>query len=385
MNRAKLFIWFLLCFGQLFAQKEYHFYSDQPEQYRPKPVFNEFSYSVAQIDAKLYVNLKVDLGKKTLNSSRKVTFTATTIQKGAELNLQVVTDSYYQYDGKYYSFKIPVETGAIDTATIKIANQNPELIGKTDFAINFVADHKSDHIVYLFDTNLEPIITNVLQVGQVVVPRSAGRDVYMRYYDYESQKPGPLSLGHELLPAQKKTLRSEVSFYVEQAGFYEFASDSSFAHSRSIAVVGNAFPKINTAKELLKPLVYLADSGGYIQMLKADVPKKALDGFWLAFANNNKSLAKKLIRLYYQRVYEANEKFNAQTLGWKSHKGMTYILLGKPENVEAKGTLEVWHYPGNVDIRFSKNGLGIYEFENYKVLNTYFVAAVENIKKGNID
>lgn len=385
MSQKRLVILLLLAFGQLFAQKEYHFYSDQPEQYRPKAVFNEFSYTAAQIDGKLYVNLKVDLGKKTLNSSKKVAFSAVVVQKGTELSHQVVTDTYYQYDGRYYSFKIPVEVKGVDSASVRVSNQNPELIGKTDFVLSFVADKGTGSVVYLYDSNLEPVIANVLQVGQVIVPRSSQKSIYMRYYDYESQKVGMLSQGRPLVPSHKRVLQSDVSFFVEHTGFYEFATDSSFEKARSVAVVTSTFPKINTAKELLKPLVYLADSLGYTQMLKTDVPKKALDEFWLTFANNNKNLAKKLIRLYYQRVYEANERFNAQTLGWKSHRGMTYILLGKPESTEMLDNVEVWHYPDHVDIKFVKNSLGIYEFENYKILEAHFVAAVENIKKGNID
>jgi GWxTD domain-containing protein len=180
-------------------------------------------------------------------------------------------------------------------------------------------------------------------------------------------------------------MNSEVSFYLEQKGFYEFASDSLFANVKTIAVVDNIFPKINKASELLKPLAYLSDSIEYKNMLATDSPKKALDDFWIGFVGNRLDLTRRVIKVYYQRVYDANEKFNAKTLGWKSDMGMTYILLGKPQTIKDEGTKVIWEYESGTEVVFVKNNWDEYVFDDFKGIKGHFAVAIDHIKQGNID
>jgi GWxTD domain-containing protein len=388
--KMKLYlIGFVIAFLSSQAQKEYHFYSDQPEAHRIRTVENEFSFNLSQAKDKLYINLKVALQKRTLTSSKPVTFVVA-LAAGTEVGKkQIITDSYYSFDGKYYSFKLPIDITGSDSTTIQVSNQNPELIGRTDFTVRFAPDSKIANAVYLYDSNLEPIIANTLLLGQVVVPVSAAQKrVYVRFYDYETQKayfPTAESLAVKAYKPLVKKMNSEVSFYLEQKGFYEFASDSLFANVKTIAVVDNIFPKINKASELLKPLAYLSDSIEYKNMLATDSPKKALDDFWIGFVGNRLDLTRRVIKVYYQRVYDANEKFNAKTLGWKSDMGMTYILLGKPQTIKDEGTKVIWEYESGTEVVFVKNNWDEYVFDDFKGIKGHFAVAIDHIKQGNID
>lgn len=388
MNIKLYLIGLVIAFLGSSAQKEYHFYSDQPEAHRIRTVENEFSYNLSQAKDKLYINLKVALQKRTLNSSKPVTFIAVLTGTGPSKKY-IITDSYYNFDGKYYSFKLPIDMTGGDSVMIQVSNQNPDLIGKTDFTLRFAPDTRIANAVYLYDSNLEPIIANTLLLGQVVVPiSSVDKRVYVRFYDYESQKTcfptAETPTVKNYKPLVKK-INSEVSFYLEQKGFYEFASDSLFANAKTIAVVDNIFPKINKASELLKPLAYLVDSVGYKSILKTDSPKKALDDFWVGFVGDKLDLTRRVIKVYYQRVYDANEKFNAKTLGWKSDMGMTYILLGKPKTIKAEEQKVVWQYDSGAEVVFVKNNWDEYIFGNFTDIRGHFTSAIDHIKQGNID
>lgn len=379
----------IIAFLSSSAQKEYHFYSDQPEAHRIRIVENEFSYNLSQAKDKLYINLKVALQKRTLNSSKPITFIAVLTTSAKPSKKYIITDSYYSFDGKYYSFKLPIDIVGDDSATIQVSNQNPDLIGGTDFTVRFVPDTRIANAVYLYDSNLEPIIANTLLLGQVVVPISSiEKKVYLRFYDYESQKicfpTAETPVVKNYKPFIKK-INSEVSFYLEQKGFYEFASDSLFANVKTIAVVDNIFPKIDKASELLKPLAYLVDSIGYKSILATTSPKKALDDFWVGFVGNKLDLTKRVIKVYYQRVYDANEKFNAKTLGWKSDMGMTYILLGNPKTIKTEGQKVVWQYESGAEVVFVKNNWDEYVFGNFTDIRGHFASAIDHIKQGNID
>ncbi|MFA7473774.1 MAG: GWxTD domain-containing protein, partial [Spirosomataceae bacterium] len=91
----------------------------------------------------------------------------------------------------------------------------------------------------------------------------------------------------------------------------------------------------------------------------ADDPKKALDRYWLSLMNGHQDLAKSVIRSFYTRVEEANRLFTTYKEGWKTDKGMIYIILGNPDKVQRSKDREVWVYnqrgnANNINFTFNK-------------------------------
>ena len=61
-------------------------------------------------------------------------------------------------------------------------------------------------------------------------------------------------------------------------------------------------------------------------------PKVALDDFWIK-CGGNIDKARELIRIYYTRVFYSNYYFTSYKEGWRSERGMIYIIYGPPDKV----------------------------------------------------
>ncbi|WP_051359674.1 GWxTD domain-containing protein [Adhaeribacter aquaticus] len=128
---------------------------------------------------------------------------------------------------------------------------------------------------------------------------------------------------------------------LHNAGLYLIGNG---ADSKGLLVGENNFPFLNTAKELIEPLVYMTSAAEREKLYKASEPKKALDRFWLDIAQQDKNLAKRLIKVFYTRVEEANQFFSSHKAGWLSDRGMMYIIFGKPDIVNNRLNVEEWTY-----------------------------------------
>jgi GWxTD domain-containing protein len=122
--------------------------------------------------------------------------------------------------------------------------------------------------------------------------------------------------------------------------------DDAFISRRYFSVVGAGFPRPVTLNEMTGSVVYLLnheerealDAAG-----SALERRRQFDRFWLSLVND-RQIAADLIRKYYSRVEEANRLFSTFKEGWKTDRGMVYIILGPPEGIERVFDRESWYY-----------------------------------------
>ena len=121
--------------------------------------------------------------------------------------------------------------------------------------------------------------------------------------------------------------------------FYNSATNKTFIiHGRR-----SEFPKCINVKDLLECTRYIATRDEYNRLLNSAHPKLALDQFWLDCAGTPDK-ARNLIRIYYDRVEEANTFFSGLQEGWRTDRGMVHIVMGIPDRVRRDGWREVWLY-----------------------------------------
>jgi GWxTD domain-containing protein len=111
----------------------------------------------------------------------------------------------------------------------------------------------------------------------------------------------------------------------------------------SIFNFGPEFPNMTTPEEMMEPLAYLANTDEMAAIKDDPKPKMALDGFWLKCGGNVEK-ARELIRIYYTRVLYANYYFTSYKEGWRSDRGMIYILYGPPDKLYKSTDEERWGY-----------------------------------------
>ena len=106
---------------------------------------------------------------------------------------------------------------------------------------------------------------------------------------------------------------------------------------------GSTFPAMTTPEVMIEPLAYLASQDEVDSLLSSLKPKAALDDFWIKCGGNIEK-ARELIRIYYTRVLYSNYYFTSYKEGWRSDRGMIYIIYGPPDKVYKTSDGESWGY-----------------------------------------
>jgi hypothetical protein len=68
-----------------------------------------------------------------------------------------------------------------------------------------------------------------------------------------------------------------------------------------------------------------------------------MDNFWLA-ATGSTDKARMMIRVFYTRMSYANRYFTDYKEGWKTDRGMIYLIYGLPNNINKGSDSETWEY-----------------------------------------
>jgi len=139
-------------------------------------------------------------------------------------------------------------------------------------------------------------------------------------------------------------------------------------------------------------LAYLTTTTEYEELKKSTNQKLAVDNFWLEKAGDIEK-ARELIKVYYNRVFFANYYFTSFKPGWKTDRGMIYIIYGPPQSVKVEPLQEKWIYYKNnfsttVTFTFDFSPTD-YSMDNYTLqrsdsYDTYWRNAVDTWRNGNI-
>lgn len=132
-------------------------------------------------------------------------------------------------------------------------------------------------------------------------------------------------------------------FAPEQTGFYFFQPDTSLLKGPSLFRMNSGFPKVTQHSQMRDALQYITTAKEFQQLKLYKIPKVAVDSFWIA-NTGREDLATEFIRKYYSRFETANKLYTSYTDGWKTDRGMIYIVVGKPTQVFRSFEQEVWIY-----------------------------------------
>ena len=133
------------------------------------------------------------------------------------------------------------------------------------------------------------------------------------------------------------------TFQLQKDGVYHFQIDTVIEDGLTLFRYYDDFPKVTSVEQLIEPLRYITTKQEYEEMLNHENKKTALDNFWLK-ATGNPDRGKHLIREYYNRIQDANEFFTSYMEGWKTDRGMIYIVYGIPDIVYKSSASEIWIY-----------------------------------------
>jgi len=132
-------------------------------------------------------------------------------------------------------------------------------------------------------------------------------------------------------------------FTLNREGFYHFQTDTTGKNGITLFRFYEGYPEIRSTAQLVTPLRYITTKSEYDKVLHAQDQKEAVDQFWLETAGNEPR-AKVLIQKYYTNVEESNDFFTSYEEGWKTDRGLIYIIFGRPDIVYRGNNTEEWIY-----------------------------------------
>lgn len=123
------------------------------------------------------------------------------------------------------------------------------------------------------------------------------------------------------------------------------------------------FPTTTALKDLIAPLRYITSKSEFEYIYNVRDPYAGFCNFWKDCGGSEEK-AKELISIFFRRVNTCNTYFSTTVPGWRTDRGMIYIIYGKPTRVENVGYSERWIYgdetiPGSFSFlfRYKKDNL----------------------------
>lgn len=163
------------------------------------------------------------------------------------------------------------------------------------------------------------------------------------------------------------TIREGEVLRFSKKGLYLMQADTNATSGVTIRVEDD-YPKLAKIQTLAPPLVYITTAQEYSRLLSAKNEKKVFDKVVLGITTDQER-AKRLIRNYFKRVEVVNELFTSYKEGWKTDRGMIYIVFGLPDEVFKFSDREVWNYSTgqHVSFTFIKSS-SVFDPDNYVLL-----------------
>ncbi len=228
------------------------------------------------------------------------------------------------------------------------------------FSRNFLlvdktSEFNAQNFRVLSSHNDYPLFTNTFSSKdsfRISFNKSVYDSMFVDYYPAERNLPRPLFATSSSVPVDERYPDSiftvpyhpSLVYNLPEKGSYHFRFSLEHPEGLTLFNFGKSFPAVKTPDELLAPLVYLASSAEFRELQAAVNRKLAIDDFWLNNAGGSIDDARELIRVYYSRVLYSNLWFTTSKEGWKTDRGMIYMIFGAPDALERAPDEEKWIY-----------------------------------------
>lgn len=301
-------------------------------------------------------------------------------------NNPVMSDSVtYWYDikqenvGRRYLTQIPFKAELGKRYQLRIVTRD---LLRHDFNLHFVDVDKtsefSQQSFKITNQNNIPFFGNILPPGTVyrIEHRNTSFEyLYVDYFKNDVPMPSPIfaTTNKEYLYSKPDSVymieySPDMFLSFSYEGLYFFRFDTNQPGGLTIVNFGKDFPKIKNPEEMIEPLAYITNTADYKKLLASENKKLTVDNFWLE-SSGSTGRAREMIRIYYNRVYFTNYYFSNTVPGWKTDRGMIYIVYGPPNNMQKTPNSETWIYymKGNSNsIEFNfKYKPNSYSLDNY--------------------
>ncbi len=175
----------------------------------------------------------------------------------------------------------------------------------------------------------------------------------------------------------KKSL--QMGFYLLSIGLRNSEAPDAPVLDKASSFVSIRYPElpptITNLDKAAEEMLYITEASTIDSIKSAPDPVTKLErfiSFWKGYHSKFSPDGRTSMEEYYNRVAYANKQFSHFFEGWRSDRGMVYILFGPPDNVERhpfngdSKPYEVWHYYQKTRhfLFIDESGFGDYRLRN---------------------
>ncbi|MDN3669868.1 GWxTD domain-containing protein [Echinicola jeungdonensis] len=229
----------------------------------------------------------------------------------------------------------------------KDKRQDDEYVYHEDLISPYVINHPNFGAYY---NNSIPFDQTFIHKEEALIFKSEGpMDLFSFYYPREFAPPYPPMETRESPVPKEIQVQYAGQFLIntpkpfDENGYYFIQSDTTSQSGLLIKTVDEAFPGVSNYGEMIDMLVYISTRSEHEALREAADKKKALDKYWLELTHDADK-AKEIIKEYFRQIEFANLLFTDFKEGWKTDRGMIYIIMGPPNDVFFEKGKEIWIY-----------------------------------------
>ena len=193
-----------------------------------------------------------------------------------------------------------------------------------------------------------PVLHPYVALDEEVILIGEGEQKIISYYNdnFPAAVPGFSTGAGRVAKAMSvdSTFRHYLSNPItfDKTGLYLVQSDTNSTAGFAFRVEDD-YPRLARVESLGDPLIYVCTKQEFDRIKQAKGDKKAFDRVILSITQNQER-ARNFMRSYFRRVELANQYFTSYKEGWKTDRGMIYIIFGLPDQVYKFTDREVWSY-----------------------------------------
>ena len=201
---------------------------------------------------------------------------------------------------------------------------------------------------------------NYVQSGQSLKIEGAKSNEELIVSYYADEFPAAAPPFSEALARVSSTIDTDSVYRILSGSTVSFRDNGLYLVQRDTASgqgyafrVYDDYPKYSKLENLVDPLTYVCTRQELDRLKNSRGEKRQFDRIILNMTGDAER-ARIFMRNYFRRVEEANELFASYKEGWKTDRGMVYIIFGPPEEVYRFEDREVWNYNNrNFKLNFS--------------------------------
>jgi GWxTD domain-containing protein len=266
-------------------------------------------------------------------------------------NLNIVRDG----NRREYIYNLPlkVKDGNKYVAELKILDRLRMMVSHAFVPFNTLTPLNKYNFITQGYFNKNQLFSQVLRIDEYInllYLRGPVDSLYISYYKPFREIPDAPSM---MLPQKSVDYEPDrvvalpysdtLPIMLPREGIFFCSVERGIRDGYALLNFGQSYPNMTTPEEMIEPLLYLTTAFEVDQIRSSPKPKVALDDFWIKCGGNIER-ARELIRIFYTRAVYANLYFTSFTEGWRTERGMIYIIYGPPDKVYKNAEGEAWGY-----------------------------------------